>query len=442
MPSQRSAPLPKGWSKHVKSGLLHAISLAAVALTVARSRIVSRRRCDVQLELDRANTEIALLKEELAIKDARWGRLPSRRRPHFTPIQRMRVLQVKASRGWSCEQAAEAFMIDEQTMRVWLRRVDEEGEGALIQIPEPVNKFPDFVRYLVKQLRVLLPTMGKARIAQVLARAGLHLGVTTVGRILKETEPMPADATTLGVIETRVVTAKRPGDVWHLDLTTVPTGSGFWVPWVPFALPQSWPFCWWIAVVIDHFSRAVVGFALFRDHPTSGDIQGVLERAVRHMGYGPRYIITDKGRQFWCDSFKHWCHRRAIRARFGAVGTHGSIAMIERFIRSMKTECTRPIRVPLQLQSVRREIDSYAMWYNLYRPSQALGGRTPWEVYADRRPANARPRFEPRKNWPTTASCASPQTAIRGKRGTKLSLVVGYVEGRRHLPVVELRKAA
>ena len=34
----------------------------------------------------------------------------------------------------------------------------------MIQLTEPVNKFPDFVRYLVKQLKVLLATMGKARI--------------------------------------------------------------------------------------------------------------------------------------------------------------------------------------------------------------------------------------------------------------------------------------
>ena len=198
MPSHRSAPLPRSWSKHVKSGLLHAISLAAVALTIARSRNAQSR---LHSELDRADNENALLKEELAIKDARWARVPSRRRPHFTPIQRMRILQLKVTRGWSSEQSAEAFMIDEQTMRSWLRRVVEEGEDALIQISEPVNKFPDFVRYLVKQLKVLLPTMGKARIAQVLARAGLHLGVTTVGRILKETEPIPEETATLDVIE-------------------------------------------------------------------------------------------------------------------------------------------------------------------------------------------------------------------------------------------------
>jgi len=439
MPSERPVPLPRGWTKHVKSSLLHAISLAAMALTIARSR---RTRTRLQTELDRADTEIALLKEELAIKDARWGRVPSRRRPHFTPTQRMRILQVKAARGWSCEQAADAFMIDEQTLRSWLRRVDEDGEGALIQSAEPVNKFPDFVRYLVKQLKVLLPTMGKVRIAQVLSRAGLHLGVTTVGRISKEPEPIPEEAVTLEIIEMRRITARQANDVWHIDLTTIPTGSGFWVPWMPFALPQSWPFCWWVGVVVDHFSRVVVGFALFPDRPASRDVQGLLGRAILTVGSPPRHVISDKGREFWCESFKQWCRRRSIRPRFGAVGKHGSIATVERFIRSMKNECTRCIRVPLQIETMRRELGIYAMWYNECRPNQALGGRTPREVHTGLQPANTRPRFEPRRNWPTKSSCARPQTTVRGERGTKLSLVVGYVEGRRHLPVVELRKAA
>ncbi len=194
--------------------------------------------------------------------------------------------------------------------------------------------------------------------------------------------------------------------------------------------------------MIDHFSRAVVGFALFHDCPTSRDIQRVLERAIGRAGHGPRYVITDKGRQFWYHAFKRWCRHRAIRPRFGAVGKQGSIAVVERFIRSMKAECTRPVRVPLQMNAMRHEVGLYTFWYNKYRPNQALGGRTPWEVSVDLRPANARPRFEPRKNWPITGPCASPQTGIRRARNVKLSLVVGHVEGRRHLPVVELRKAA
>ena len=102
-PLSRALPLPKGWSDHLKSSLLHAISLAAMALTVARSRAPGARGQTHRLQagLERANSEIALLKEELEIKDDRWSRLPSRRRPRYSPTHRMRILQLKAARGWS-----------------------------------------------------------------------------------------------------------------------------------------------------------------------------------------------------------------------------------------------------------------------------------------------------------------------------------------------------
>jgi hypothetical protein len=95
-----SAPLPRGWKSHIKSSLLHAISLATAAVTVARSRSAVD---GLRAELERTTNEIALLREELEIKDSRWSRLSSRKRPHYTPIQRMRVLQLKAARGWSYE---------------------------------------------------------------------------------------------------------------------------------------------------------------------------------------------------------------------------------------------------------------------------------------------------------------------------------------------------
>jgi len=90
-----------------------------MALTIARSREATSRTRQhrLQAQLDRAHTEIALLKEELGIKDSRWSRLPSRKRPHYTPIQRMQILQLRAARGWPYEQAAQAFLVDEQTLR-------------------------------------------------------------------------------------------------------------------------------------------------------------------------------------------------------------------------------------------------------------------------------------------------------------------------------------
>ena len=154
------------------------------------------------------------------------------------------------------------------------------------------------------------------------------------------------------------------------------------------------------------------------------------------------YIITDKGPQFWCDSFKEWCHQRKIGPRFGAVGKYGSIAIVERFMRSMKSECTRQILIPLRLDAMRRELLFYIHWYNEHRPSMALDGCTSREIYDGLQPRNAKPRFEPRRMWPTHSPCASPQAPVKGKRGAKLRLVVSYLEDRKHLPVVELRRAA
>ena len=209
-----------------------------------------------------------------------------------------------------------------------------------MRMPEPVNRFPEFVGYMVRRLRVLCPAMGKTRIANVLCRAGLHLGSTTVRRMLQEPK-RPKASPASSTAADRVVTARRPNHVWHVDLTTVPTSLGFWVPWSPFALPQIWPFCRWVAIVVDHFSRRVMGVAVFTKEPSSKQVRTFLDRAMAAAGTAPRHLITDRGIQFTATGFGRWCRRRKIQQRFGAVGKYGSVAVIERLIRTLKTECTR-----------------------------------------------------------------------------------------------------
>jgi len=172
------------------------------------------------------------------------------------------------------------------------------------------------VRYIVQRLRALCPMLGKVKIAEILARAGLHLGVTTVGRMLKEApvaEPAPAPPL---VKRKGAVTSKYPNHVWLVDLTTVSIGSGFWVPWSPFSLLQCWPFCWWVSVVIDHYSRRVMGITVFREQPSSVAMRAFIGRVMRVAGATPKHMVSDKGAQFWCDGFRGWCARRNIKPRF------------------------------------------------------------------------------------------------------------------------------
>jgi transposase InsO family protein len=142
-----------------------------------------------------------------------------------------------------------------------------------------------------------------------------------------------------------------------------------------------------MAVVIDHFSRKAIGIALFRKQPNNRQVYTFLAKTIRTTAK-PKYIICDKGSQFWCLAFKRWCRRRGIKPRFGAIGQYGSIAVIERFVRTLKEEGFRRILVPLNLRRIR-----------------------------------------------------SP-AKVRGEPGVRLQLVVDFHQGRKHLPVVTLRQVA
>jgi hypothetical protein len=147
-------------------------------------------------------------------------------------------------------------------------------------------------------------------------------------------------------------------------------------------------------------------------------------------------LITDQGTQFWDQAFGRWCRRRGIQQRFGAVGKYGSIAVIERLMRTIKNECTRQLLIPYRREPFRRELTLYSTWYNHERPSEALEGRTPYEIYYDLDAACFTPRFEPRRRWPRGSPCAAPQARIRGRRGFRLKLGVSYLAGRKHLPII------
>jgi putative transposase len=282
--------------------------------------------------------------------------------------------------------------------------------------------------------------MGKVKIAQLLCRAGLHLGPTTVGRMLRVQAGTPPTETV--ALPAHVVTATRPNHVWHVDLTTLPTAAGLWTAWLPWALPQRWPFGWWIAVALDHYSRRVTGVAVFKRPPSAVALISFLDRAIRTARTRPKHLITDHGKQFCSAAFRTWCRRLGIRQRFGAVGRYGSLAIIERFIRTIKEECTRRILVPFHHSAFRRELLLYIDWYNGDRPHTALEARTPNEVYFGRLAACARRRYEPRRRWPPGSPCAAPRAPIRGRRGARLDLHVRYRSRRTHLPIVELKRAA
>src|SRR6516162_3447908 len=437
------ASLPGGWPSRVRSAAIHAMSLAHATLTASRGWAANHwnARFRIKAENERLNQEISLLLEELRIKNERMLRIPAHQRPHYQPVERMAILELRALRGWSVVQAAERFQLTTNTLSSWMKRLNEEGEAALVRLPVPVNKFPEFVGYMVRRFKVTCPNLGYTKLAQFLCRAGLHLGDTTIRRMILA-KPSPKKERPVAKSKGKTVIARYPSHVWHADLSVVPTSLGFWTSALPFSWPQCWPFCWWIAVIADQFSKRIMGVERYRKQPTSRAVRGFLSRVFREAKVRPRHLITDQGRQFRADSFQAWIKRLGIKQRFGAIGKYGSIAFVERLIQTLKRDCTRRLIVPYSDAAMKTELLPFQSWYNRYRPHETLRGAGPDEVYARVAAACAKPRFEPRGKWPARSPCAAPRAKIDGRRGARLELHVSYVEGRRHMPIVELERVA
>jgi len=161
IPPRSSLPLPPRWPLRVRSAAVHALSLARMVLTTALGEQKTPNSAAVRIS--RLTEEFHFLNEELRRKDARMRRIPAQRRPHYLPIERLSILELRAARGLSQAQTSERMQITPATVASWTKRLDEEGPDSLVQMPVPVNRFRDFVAYIVKKLKVLCPAMGKAR---------------------------------------------------------------------------------------------------------------------------------------------------------------------------------------------------------------------------------------------------------------------------------------
>src|SRR5262245_38532204 len=99
--ARMSVVLPVRWPRGVRSAVVHTMSLAAAALTATRGWAADHLSSRVRLrsEIERLRQEVSLLQEEMRLKDCRTMRIPGHGRPHFQPIERLAILELRAVRG-------------------------------------------------------------------------------------------------------------------------------------------------------------------------------------------------------------------------------------------------------------------------------------------------------------------------------------------------------
>jgi hypothetical protein len=88
-------PVPRQWTKQIKSAFIHIISLASATITCTCA-LASKRKATVtrmKAELAQAYQEIALFRDEIRVKDDRFRRVAPHKRPYYPPIQRLQILK-------------------------------------------------------------------------------------------------------------------------------------------------------------------------------------------------------------------------------------------------------------------------------------------------------------------------------------------------------------
>ena len=159
----------------------------------------------------------------------------------------------------------------------------------------------------------------------------------------------------------RNVAVLRPNQVWSTDITYIPLARGYG----------------YLTAVLDWYSRYVLSWEL--SATLSGEFcLSALEQALA-LG-SPEIFNTDQGSQFTSQAFTGRLERAGVAISMDGRGRALDNVFVERLWRSVKYEEVYLKEYP-SWNSLTEGLESYFTFYCHERPHQALGNRTPAEVY-------------------------------------------------------------
>lgn len=210
----------------------------------------------------------------------------------------------------------------------------------------------------------------RKRVARLMREAGIA-GVSRRRRTVSTTVRAP-ERTSAGDLVKRDFTADGPNQLWVADITFVPTTAGFL----------------FLAVVLDAWSRRIVGWAFSHDLKTRL-VLDALDMAVASRK--PRDVIhhSDKGSQYTSWAFGHRCRAAGVRPSTGTAGDALDNAMCESFFATLECELIDRHRFATKAEAqiaVFRFIEGF---YNPTRRHSSIGYLSPAEFEAAHQPDRA-----------------------------------------------------
>ena len=153
----------------------------------------------------------------------------------------------------------------------------------------------------------------------------------------------------------------RPNQVWAADITYLPMARGLL----------------YLVVVMDWHSRYVVAWRLSNTLEAGYCAEALAQALARGR---PEVFNTDQGSQFSSREFTKVLQDRSVKISMDGKGRYADNIFVERLWRTVKYEEVY-LKAYVNAAEARRELGPYFRFYNDLRPHQALGYRTPAEVF-------------------------------------------------------------
>ena len=154
--------------------------------------------------------------------------------------------------------------------------------------------------------------------------------------------------------------AAAPHRLWVADITYIPTWAGFL----------------YLAVVLDTFSRRIVGWAMETHLRTELVLQALNLSLWQRR---PAAVIhhSDQGSQYTSIAFGQRCREAGVRPSMGSVGDCFDNAMCESFFATLECELIDRRRFKTQSEARMAVFEFIEGWYNPHRRHSALDYLSP-----------------------------------------------------------------
>jgi transposase InsO family protein len=146
------------------------------------------------------------------------------------------------------------------------------------------------------------------------------------------------------------------------DATYIPSGEGFL----------------YLAVVLDVFSRRIVGWAM-SNHLYTELMLRALDMALRQRRHEGVILHSDQGAQYTSIAFGRRCREAGVQPSMGTAGDAYDNAMCESFFGTLEAELLSREHFATHEHARRRIFSFMEGWYNVRRLHSSIGYCSPLE---------------------------------------------------------------